>query len=385
MSNSRWNKNSILSVIDAHIVDYPTPINLNYFWSFGSVSGLCLLIQIVTGIFLAMHYTAHVDYAFDSVEHIMRDVNNGWLIRYIHANGASMFFIVVYCHIFRGLYFGSYTYPRGVLWISGVVIFLLMMATAFMGYVLPWGQMSFWGATVITNLFSAVPIAGHLIVEWLWGGFSVSNATLNRFYSLHYLMPFVIVGLVGAHLVLLHSEGSNNPLGINSNVEFISFYPYFYVKDLFSFLILISLFSFFIFFMPNLLGHSDNYIPANSLSTPAHIVPEWYFLPFYAILRSIPDKLGGVVAMISSILILMLLPILNTSNIRSSKFRPIFSIAYWFLVSDFLILGWVGQKPVESPYIEIGMGATFFYFLFILILVPVVGVLENKIVKYSNI
>jgi len=385
MSNSRWNKNSILSVIDAHIVDYPTPINLNYFWSFGSVSGLCLLIQIVTGIFLAMHYTAHVDYAFDSVEHIMRDVNNGWLIRYIHANGASMFFIVVYCHIFRGLYFGSYTYPRGVLWISGVVIFLLMMATAFMGYVLPWGQMSFWGATVITNLFSAVPIAGHLIVEWLWGGFSVSNATLNRFYSLHYLMPFVIVGLVGSHLVLLHSEGSNNPLGINSNVEFISFYPYFYVKDLFSFLILISLFSFFIFFMPNLLGHSDNYIPANSLSTPAHIVPEWYFLPFYAILRSIPDKLGGVVAMISSILILMLLPILNTSNIRSSKFRPIFSIAYWFLVSDFLILGWVGQKPVESPYIEIGMGATFFYFLFILILVPVVGVLENKIVKYSNI
>jgi quinol-cytochrome oxidoreductase complex cytochrome b subunit len=249
----------------------------------------------------------------------MRDVNNGWLIRYIHANGASMFFIVVYCHIFRGLYFGSYIYPRGVLWLSGVVIFLLMMATAFMGYVLPWGQMSFWGATVITNLFSAVPLAGHLIVEWLWGGFSVSNATLNRFYSLHYLMPFVIVGLVASHLALLHAEGSNNPLGINSNVELIPFYPYFYVKDLFSFLILVSLFSFFIFFMPNLLGHSDNYIPANSLSTPAHIVPEWYFLPFYAILRSIPDKLGGVVAMISSILILMLLPILNTSKIRSSK------------------------------------------------------------------
>ena len=383
MSNSRWNKNTLLAFIDAHIIDYPTPINLNYFWSFGSVSGLCLLVQIITGIFLAMHYTAHVDYAFDSVEHIMRDVNNGWLIRYIHANGASMFFIVVYCHIFRGLYFGSYIHPRGLLWLSGVIIFLLMMATAFMGYVLPWGQMSFWGATVITNLFSAVPIAGHLIVEWLWGGFSVSNATLNRFYSLHYLMPFVIVGLVASHLALLHSEGSNNPLGINSNVELIPFYPYFYVKDLFSFLTLVSLFSFFVFFMPNLLGHSDNYIPANSLSTPAHIVPEWYFLPFYAILRSIPDKLGGVVAMISSILILMLLPILNTSKVRSSKFRPIFSVAYWFLVSDFLILGWIGQKPVESPYIEIGMGATVFYFVFILILVPMIGLFEKKITTYE--
>jgi len=381
MSNSRWNKNSILSFADAHIIDYPTPINLNYFWSFGSMSGLCLLIQIVTGIFLAMHYTAHVDYAFDSVEHIMRDVNNGWLIRYIHANGASMFFIVVYCHIFRGLYFGSYIYPRGLLWISGVLIFLLMMATAFMGYVLPWGQMSFWGATVITNLFSAVPVAGHLIVEWLWGGFSVSNATLNRFYSLHYLMPFIIVGLVASHLTLLHTEGSNNPLGINSNVDFISFYPYFYVKDLFSFLGLVSFFSFFIFFMPNLLGHSDNYIPANSLSTPAHIVPEWYFLPFYAILRSIPDKLGGVVAMISSILILMLLPVLNTSTVRSSKFRPIFSIAYWFLVSDFLILGWIGQKPVESPYIEIGMAATILYFVFILVLIPLIGIIEHKLQK----
>jgi len=383
MSNSRWNKNTLLAFVDAHIIDYPTPINLNYFWSFGSVSGLCLLVQIITGIFLAMHYTAHVDYAFDSVEHIMRDVNNGWLIRYIHANGASMFFIVVYCHIFRGLYFGSYIHPRGLLWLSGVIIFLLMMATAFMGYVLPWGQMSFWGATVITNLFSAVPVAGHLIVEWLWGGFSVSNATLNRFYSLHYLMPFVIVGLVASHLALLHSEGSNNPLGINSNVELIPFYPYFYVKDLFSFLTLVSLFSFFVFFMPNLLGHSDNYIPANSLSTPAHIVPEWYFLPFYAILRSIPDKLGGVVAMISSILILMLLPILNTSKVRSSKFRPVFSVAYWFLVSDFLILGWIGQKPVESPYIEIGMGATVFYFAFILILVPMIGLFEKKITTYE--
>lgn len=380
MKKIRWNKNSLLSFIDAHIIDYPTPINLNYMWSFGSTAGLCLVIQIITGIFLAMHYTPHIDYAFNSVEHIMRDVNNGWLIRYIHANGASMFFIVVYCHIFRGLYYGSYMYPRGFLWCSGVIIFLLMMATAFMGYVLPWGQMSFWGATVITNLFSAIPFIGQSIVDWLWGGFSVSNATLNRFYSLHYLMPFVIAGFVILHLALLHKDGSNNPLGINTNVDTVSFYPYFYVKDLFSFLILVTLFSFFVFFYPNALGHSDNYIPANPLSTPAHIVPEWYFLPFYAILRSIPDKLGGVVAMISAILVLMLLPLLNTSSIRSSKFRPIFAVAFWFLVSDFIILGWIGQKPVESPYIEIGMGATLFYFTFILILVPLIGFVESSLI-----
>jgi ubiquinol-cytochrome c reductase cytochrome b subunit len=353
-------------------------------WSFGSTAGICLVIQIITGIFLAMHYTPHIDYAFLSVEHIMTDVKNGWLIRYIHANGASMFFIVVYCHIFRGLYYGSYMYPRGRLWASGVIIFLLMMATAFMGYVLPWGQMSFWGATVITNLFSAIPFVGHSIVEWLWGGFSVGNATLNRFYSLHYFTPFAIAGLVILHLSLLHKDGSNNPLGINTNVDNIPFYPYFYVKDLFAFFILAFVFSFFVFFYPNVLGHSDNYIPANPLSTPAHIVPEWYFLPFYAILRSIPDKLGGVVAMISAILVLLLLPIINTSNIRSSKFRPIFALAYWFLVSDFIILGWIGQKPVESPYIEIGMFATFFYFFFLLILVPAIGIIENKLVKNND-
>lgn len=384
MLKSRWNKNSILSFIDSHIIDYPTPINLNYMWSFGSTAGICLVIQIITGIFLAMHYTPHVDYAFASVEHIMRDVNKGWLIRYTHANGASMFFIVVYCHIFRGLYYGSYMYPRGKLWASGVIIFLLMMATAFMGYVLPWGQMSFWGATVITNLFSAIPFVGSSIVEWLWGGFSVGNATLNRFYSLHYFMPFVIAGLVIVHLSLLHKDGSNNPLGINSNVDNIPFYPYFYVKDLFAFFILALMFSFFVFFYPNVLGHTDNYIPANPLSTPAHIVPEWYFLPFYAILRSIPDKLGGVVAMISAILVLLLLPIINTSKIRSSKFRPIFGMAYWFLVSDFIILGWIGQKPVESPYIEIGMAATVFYFTFLLILIPLIGILENFLVRQEN-
>jgi ubiquinol-cytochrome c reductase cytochrome b subunit len=384
MLKQRWNKDAFLAFIDSHIINYPTPINLNYLWSFGSAAGLCLVIQIVTGIFLAMHYCPNIDLAFNSVEHIMTDVKYGWLLRYTHANGASMFFIVVYSHIFRGLYYGSYMYPRGRLWASGVIIFLLMMATAFMGYVLPWGQMSFWGATVITNLFSAIPYVGPSIVEWLWGGFSVGNATLNRFFSLHYLMPFVIVALVVVHLALLHKDGSNNPLGINTNVEYIPFYPYFYVKDLFAFFIFAFVFSFFVFFYPNVLGHSDNYIPANPLSTPAHIVPEWYFLPFYAILRSIPDKLGGVVAMVSAILVLLLLPIINTSKIRSSKFRPIFGIAYWFLVSDFLILGWIGQKPVETPYIEIGMGATVFYFVFFLVLIPLIGIIESAMVQYDE-
>lgn len=378
---TRWAKDSILAFINSHIVDYPTPINLNYFWSFGSVAGICLVTQIITGIFLAMHYTPHVDLAFYSVEHIMRDVNNGWLIRYLHANGASMFFIVVYCHIFRGLYFGSFIYPRGLLWSSGVVIFLLMMATAFMGYVLPWGQMSFWGATVITNLFSAVPVIGGSIVEWLWGGFSVSNATLNRFFSLHYLMPFLIAGLTILHLSLLHKVGSNNPLGINKNVEATNFYPYFYVKDLFAFFIFIFIFSFFVFFYPNVLGHSDNYIEANSLVTPPHIVPEWYFLPFYAILRSIPDKLGGVVAMILAILVLLTLPLTNLSKIRSSQFRPLYAFFYWFLVSIFLILGWIGQKPVESPFIEVGMISTFLYFSFLTVLIPFIGWFESKIFK----
>lgn len=297
-----------MAFIDSHIVDYPTPLNLNYLWSFGSAAGLCLVIQMISGILLAMHYTPHIDLAFSSVEHIMRDVNNGWLIRYLHANGASMFFIVVYCHLFRGLFYGSYMFPRQLLWVSGVVIFLLMMATGFMGYVLPWGQMSFWGATVITNLFSAIPVVGSSIVEWLWGGFSVGNATLNRFFSLHYLLPFVIAGLVIVHLSLLHTDGSSNPLGVNTNVQTISFYPYFYVKDLFAFFILVFFLSVIIVYYPNSLGHPDNYIPANPMSTPAHIVPEWYFLPFYAILRSIPDKLGGVLAMFGAIVVLMILP-----------------------------------------------------------------------------
>jgi len=381
MSLVRWNKNNLLSFVDSHIINYPSPVNLNYMWSFGSTAGLCLVIQIITGIFLAMHYTPHIDYAFSSVEHIMRDVNNGWLIRYLHANGASMFFIVTYSHIFRGLYYGSYMNPRGPLWVSGVAILFIMMGTGFMGYVLPWGQMSFWGATVITNLASAIPVVGEPIVQWLWGGFSVDNATLNRFFSLHYLLPFLITGLVIVHLSLLHTTGSNNPLGINKNVDTISFYPYFYVKDLFAFLALVAFFSFFVFFYPNTLGHADNYIPANPLVTPAHIVPEWYFLPFYAILRSIPDKLGGVAGMVGAILILAVLPIINTSEIRSSKFRPIYGIAYWFLVSDFLLLGWIGQKPVETPYIEVGQIGTAFYFFFFIVLIPLIGIVEKTLIR----
>nr|YP_010248459.1 apocytochrome b [Coscinodiscus granii]QTK21654.1 apocytochrome b [Coscinodiscus granii] len=380
----RWNKTYLFSILDNHLIHYPTPINLTYAWSFGAMAGICLVIQILTGIFLAMHYTPHIDLAFSSVEHIMRDVNNGWLIRYMHANGASMFFIVVYCHIFRGLYYGSYMAPRELLWCSGVLLFILMMATAFMGYVLPWGQMSFWGATVITSLMTAIPLVGEAITQWLWGGFTVSNATLNRFFSLHFLLPFLIAGVTIIHISLLHKEGSNNPLGIDSNVDKISFYPYFFIKDLFSFFIFIAFFSIFIFYFPNALGHPDNYIPADPMQTPAHIVPEWYFLPFYAILRSIPNKLGGVAGMGGSLIILFLIPFINTSEIRSTTFRPIFKIFYWLLVADFLILGWVGQKPVADMYIIVGQLATVFYFLFFLFLIPFIGIMESSLARYKE-
>jgi len=374
----RWSNNFLLSFISNHLISYPSPINLNYAWSFGSIAGVCLVIQIITGIFLAMHYVPHISLAFDSVEHIMRDVNYGWLIRYCHANGASVFFIVVYLHIFRGLYYGSYMHPRGWLWASGVLIFILMMATAFMGYVLPWGQMSFWGATVITNLFSAVPIYGPLIVEWLWGGFSVDQATLNRFYSLHYLLPFLIAGVTLLHLCLLHKYGSNNPLGINTDVISIPFYPYFYVKDFFSFWIFLFGYLTLVFFVPNMLGHPDNYIPANPMVTPAHIVPEWYFLPFYAILRSIPNKLGGVLAMFGAIVVWLLLPITNISSSRSNIFKPLTSLNYWFIVSNFLILGWIGQQPVEYPFMEIGMFSTALYFLLFLAIIPFFTIFEEN-------
>lgn len=377
----RWNKKSLLAVVNNHIIDYPTPINLNYFFGFGSLAGIMLVIQILTGIFLAMHYTPHINLAFNSVEHIMRDVNNGWLIRYIHANGASFFFIVVYIHIFRGLYYGSYITPRENLWCSGIIIFILMMATAFMGYVLPWGQMSFWGATVITNLFSAIPLVGKDIVDWLWGGFAVDNPTLNRFFSLHFTFPFVIVGVVLIHLILLHEVGSNNPLGMTLKTENIPFYPYFYVKDLFGLIVLLLIFFLFIFYYPNTLGHPDNYIEANPMKTPLHIVPEWYFLPFYAILRSIPNKIGGVIAMFGSLVVMLTIPFTNSSEIRSTAFRPLFKLSYWLLVVAFFLLGWVGQMPVEYPYTEIGVVSMIYYFFFFLVIIPFLGKIESYLIR----
>jgi len=371
----------IISILNNHLIEYPTPVNINYLWNFGSIAGVFLVVQIITGIFLAMHYTPHVDLAFLSVEHIMRDVNNGWFLRYLHANGASIFFAVVYVHVGRGLYYGSYQKPRGFVWFFGVIILILMMATAFMGYVLPWGQMSFWAATVITNLFSAFPIIGESIVSWLWGGFSVDNATLNRFFSFHYLLPFLIIGSVLVHLAVLHQNGSNNPLGVHSYVDKIPFYPFFVIKDLFSWVLVFIVYFNFVYFAPNFLGHTDNYIEANPMVTPAHIVPEWYFLPFYAVLRSVPHKLGGVIAMFASLLILFLLPYLNTSDIRSSFFRPIHRLFFWLFILDYLILGWIGGCAPETPYLEIGQIATLFYFLYFTSVLPILGILEKFLFK----
>lgn len=376
-------KQPVLSTLNDHLIDYPTPSNLSYWWNFGSLAGICLIIQILTGVFLAMHYTPHVDLAFLSVEHIMRDVTGGWLLRYMHANGASMFFIVVYLHIFRGLYYASYASPRELVWCLGVVLLLLMIITAFIGYVLPWGQMSFWGATVITSLASAIPVVGDSIVTWLWGGFSVDNATLNRFFSLHYLLPFLIAGVSILHLAALHQYGSNNPLGINASVDKISFYPYFYVKDLVGWVAFAIFFSIFVFYAPNVLGHPDNYIPANPMSTPAHIVPEWYFLPVYAILRSIPNKLGGVLAIALVFLCLFALPFINTSYVRSSSFRPIHKKLFWLLVADCLLLGWIGSQPVEAPYVAIGQIASLGFFVYFAI-IPILGKLENQFIYRSN-
>ena len=358
---------------------YPAPKNLSYMWNFGSLAGITLVIMIVTGILLAMQYTAHVDYAFDSVERIMRDVNFGWLLRYIHMNGASFFFIVVYIHIFRGLYYGSYKAPRELLWMIGVVILLLMMATAFMGYVLPWGQMSFWGAKVITNLFSAVPIFGEGIVTWLWGGFTVDNPTLNRFYALHYLLPFIIVAVVVLHIWALHQFGSNNPLGIDPKgpQDRIPFHPYYTAKDAFGLGVFLIFFAAVVFFIPNYMGHPDNYIPADPLATPAHIVPEWYFLPFYAILRSIPDKLLGVIAMFGSIAVLFILPWLDRSPVKSGRFRPVFRLFFVLLIIDSVVLGIVGAKPPEGLWLIVGRIATAWYFLHFLVILPLLGVFER--------
>jgi ubiquinol-cytochrome c reductase cytochrome b subunit len=365
-----------------HLTEYPTPKNLNYWWTFGAILTFCLIAQIITGIILAMHYVATSGLAFESVEHIMRDVNYGWLIRYFHATGSSVFFLAVYIHIFRSLYDGSHKSPRELIWVIGMIIYFLMMMTAFMGYVLPWGQMSFWAATVITNLFSAVPFIGDSITNWLWGGFAVDSPTLTRFYALHYLFPFLILGLVILHIWALHIPGNNNPIGIDlkhPSKDKVSFHPYIVIKDLYALLIFLIIFAFFVFYSPNLLGHPDNYIEANPMVTPNHIVPEWYLLPFYAILRSIPDKLFGVIAMFGSIFVLVILPWLDTSKVRSAIFRPLYKQFYWFLVADVLILGYVGAMPAEGFYLLVARVATAYYFLHFLVILPVLGAKEKTL------
>ena len=362
-----------------HLRDYQTPKNLNYFWNFGSILGVLLLVMIVTGLVLAMQYTPHVDMAFDSVERIMRDVNYGWLLRYIHSNGSSFFFIAIYIHTFRGMYYGSYKSPREILWILGVLTLVLLMVTAFVGYTLPWGQMSFWGATVITNLFSAIPFIGDEIVTFIWGGYAVGNPTLNRFYVLHFLIPFIILAVVFVHLIALHKAKSNNPLGVDSNKakDNLPFHPYYTVKDYFGFGVFFLVFFIFVFFLPNFFGEPDNYIPANPLVTPGHIVPEWYLLPFYAILRSVPDKLIGVILMFGAVFILFLLPWLDRHPVKSATFRPIYKQFFWLFVLDCFILGWIGSNPPVGHYIYIGRVATIFYFSFFIVILPLLTKFEK--------
>nr|ABW69132.1 cytochrome b [Lanius collurio collurio] len=369
----------IMKTINDALIDLPTPSNISIWWNFGSLLGICLIMQITTGLLLAMHYTADTSLAFSSVAHICRDVQFGWLIRNLHANGASFFFICIYLHIGRGLYYGSYMNKET--WNVGIILLLMLMATAFVGYVLPWGQMSFWGATVITNLFSAIPYIGQTLVEWAWGGFSVDNPTLTRFFALHFLLPFLIAGLTLVHLTFLHETGSNNPLGIPSDCDKIPFHPYYSIKDILGFALMLILLAALALFSPNMLGDPENFAPANPLATPPHIKPEWYFLFAYAILRSIPNKLGGVLALAASILVLFLIPLLHKSKQRSMTFRPLSQILFWTLVANILILTWVGSQPVEHPFIIIGQLASFSYFLILLVLFPIAGVLENKMLK----
>ena len=375
----------LLKMVNSYTIDSPQPSNISYLWNFGSLLAFCLVIQIVTGVTLGMHYTPNVLEAFDSVEHIMRDVNNGWLIRYLHSNTASAFFFIVYLHIGRGLYYGSYRAPRTLVWIIGTIILIVMMATAFLGYVLPYGQMSLWGATVITNLMSAIPWVGQDIVEFIWGGFSVNNATLNRFFALHFVLPFVLAALALMHLIALHdSSGSGNPLGVSGNYDRLPFAPYFIFKDLVTIFIFIIILSIFVFFMPNMLGDSENYVMANPMQTPPAIVPEWYLLPFYAILRSIPNKLLGVIAMFSAILALLVMPFSDLSKLRGIQFRPLSKIAYYIFVCNFLILMQLGAKHVESPFIEFGQISTTLYFSHFLIIVPFVTLLENSLIDLAT-
>nr|BBV24549.1 cytochrome b [Cynops pyrrhogaster] len=370
----------LLKIINNSFVDLPTPSNISYWWNFGSLLGICLITQIITGLFLAMHYTADTQSAFSSVAHICRDVNHGWLMRNIHANGASFFFICIYLHIGRGLYYGSYMFKET--WNIGVVLLLLVMATAFVGYVLPWGQMSFWGASVITNLLSAIPYVGSSLVEWVWGGFSVDKATLTRFFAFHFQLPFLIAGVSMIHLLFLHETGSNNPTGIPSNQDKISFHPYFSYKDLLGFMLALLILVLISLIVPNLLVDPENFIPANPLMAPPHIKPEWYFLFAYAILRSIPNKLGGVVALLMSILILMFVPMLHTSKQRSLMFRSTSQTLFWLLVANTLILTWIGGMPVESPFTEIGQIASVLYVLLFIIMIPLIGLWENKLMKW---
>nr|BAI63503.1 cytochrome b [Cynops ensicauda]BAN05031.1 cytochrome b [Cynops ensicauda] len=370
----------MLKIINNSFIDLPTPSNISYWWNFGSLLGVCLITQIITGLFLAMHYTADTQSAFSSVAHICRDVNHGWLVRNIHANGASFFFICIYLHIGRGMYYGSYLFKET--WNIGVVLLLLVMATAFVGYVLPWGQMSFWGASVITNLLSAIPYVGGSLVEWVWGGFSVDKATLTRFFAFHFLLPFLIAGVSMIHLLFLHETGSNNPTGIPSSQDKISFHPYFSYKDLLGFLLALLVLLLISLIVPNLLVDPENFIPANPLMAPPHIKPEWYFLFAYAILRSIPNKLGGVIALLMSILILMFIPMLHTSKQRSLMFRSTSQTLFWLLVANTFILTWIGGMPVESPFTEIGQVASILYFLLFIIVIPLVGLWENKLMKW---
>ena len=380
-----FKSHSLLKIVNSYVIDSPQPSNLSYLWNFGSLLAFCLGIQIVTGVTLAMHYTPNVLEAFDSVEHIMRDVNNGWLIRYLHSNTASAFFFLVYLHIGRGLYYGSYKAPRTIVWAIGTIIFILMIATGFLGYVLPYGQMSLWGATVITNLMSAIPWVGQDIVEFIWGGFSVNNATLNRFFSLHFVLPFVLAALALMHLIALHDTvGSSNPLGISANYDRLPFAPYYIFKDLITIFIFIFVLSIFVFFMPNVLGDSDNYIMANPMQTPPAIVPEWYLLPFYAILRSIPNKLLGVIAMFGAILILLAMPFTDISKLRGIQFRPLSKIAFYIFLANFLILMQLGAKHVESPFIELGQISTVLYFSHFLFIVPILSLFENSLIDLAT-
>lgn len=376
--------NVYLNLVNSYMIDSPQPSSINYWWNLGSLLGLCLVIQICTGIFLAMHYSSDIELAFNSVEHIMREVQFGWLLRYMHANGASFFFACMFIHIGKGLYYGSYRSPRTLVWIIGVIIFVLTMAAAFLGYCVVYGQMSHWGALVITNLFSAIPFVGQDIVSWLWGGFSVSNPTIKRFFAFHYLVPFIIAAVVIMHMMALHVHGSSNPLGVTGNLDRLPMHGYFVFKDLITIFVFMILFSLFVFFSPNTLGHSDNYIPGNPLVTPASIVPEWYLLPFYAILRSIPDKLLGVIVMFGAILVLLVLPYTDRSVVRGNTFKALSKFFFWVFVCNFVLLGMIGQVHVEVPFVVVGQISTFIYFAYFVIIVPVISTIEN-VLFYINV